>query len=159
MIRFEEITNKNIWKVCLLEPFEDQKDFVAENMQSLAEAYATRNEGNNVMPLAVYDDDTLIGFVMIGKGTVGNENESDLIKENYSLWRLMLDRKYQGQGLGKQTIDAVMDLIRTFPFGEAKKVWLSYEPENTRARDIYQKYGFAENGEMCGSEIVAVYEL
>jgi len=159
MIRFEEITNKNIWKVCALEPFDDQKDFVADNIQSLAEAYATRNEGNNALPLAVYNDDVLIGFVMIGKGTVGNPDESDLIKENYSFWRFMIDKKYQGLGLGKQTIDAVMDLIRTFPFGEAKKVWLSYEPENTHAREIYQKYGFAENGEMCGNEIVAVYEL
>ena len=159
MIRFEEITNQNIWKVCMLEPFEDQKDFVAENIQSLAEAYATRNEGNNALPLAVYADDTLIGFVMIGKGTVGNEEESELIKENYSLWRLMIDHKYQGQGLGKQTMDAVMALIRTFPFGEAKKVWLSYEPENTRARKLYHQYGFVENGQMCGNEIVAVYEL
>ena len=159
MIILKEITNKNIWKVCELEPFEDQKDFVAENIQSLTEAYATRNEGNNALPLAVYNDAELIGFVMIGKGTVGNEEESDLIKENYSLWRLMIDKKYQGQGLGKQTIDAAMDLIRTFPFGEAKKVWLSYEPENTRARDIYRKYGFVENGEMCGNEIIAVYAL
>ncbi len=159
MIIFKEITNANIWKVCLLEPFENQKDFVAENMQSLAEAYATRNEGNNALPLAVYNDSDLIGFIMIGKGTVGNENESNLIKENYSLWRLMIDKKYQGKGLGKQTIDAAMNLIRTFPFGEAKKVWLSYEKENTRARDIYRKYGFVENGEMCGNEIIAVYEL
>ena len=159
MIRFEEITNRNIWKVCMLEPFEDQKDFVAENIQSLAEAYATRNEGNNALPLAVYADDTLIGFVMIGKGMVGNEEESELIKENYSLWRLMIDHKYQGKGLGKQTMDAVMALIRTFPFGEAKKVWLSYEPENTRARKLYHQYGFVENGQMCGNEIVAVYEL
>jgi len=159
VIILKEITNKNIWKVCELEPFEDQKDFVAENIQSLTEAYATRNEGNNALPLAVYNDAELIGFVMIGKGTVGNEEESDLIKENYSLWRLMIDKKYQGQGLGKQTIDAAMDLIRTFPFGEAKKVWLSYEPENTRARDIYRKYGFVENGEMCGNEIIAVYAL
>ena len=159
MIRFDEITNKNIWKVCALEPFEDQKDFVAENIQSLAEAFATRNEGNNALPLAVYFDDVLIGFVMIGKGTVGNEKESDLIKQNYCLWRLMIDKQYQGQGLGKQTIDAVITLIRTFPFGKAKKVWLSYEPENTHARAIYQKYGFVENGEMCGDEIVAVYEL
>jgi len=159
MIRFEEITNQNIWKVCALKPFEEQKDFVAENIQSLAEAYATRNEGNNALPLAVYHDDALIGFVMIGKGTVGNEEESDLIKDNYCLWRLMIDKKYQGRGLGKQTIDAVMDLIRTFPFGEAKKVWLSYEPENSRARTIYQRYGFVENGEMCGNETVAVYEL
>lgn len=159
MIRFEEITNKNIWKVCALEPFEDQKDFVAENIQSLAEAFATRNEGNNALPLAVYHDEVLVGFVMIGKGTVGNEEETELIKENYSLWRLMIDKRYQGQGLGKQTIDAVIALIRTFPFGEAKKVWLSYEPENIRARAIYQRYGFMENGEMCGNEIVAVYEL
>ncbi len=159
MIIFKEITNANIWKVCLLEPFENQKDFVAENMQSLAEAYATRNEGNNALPLAVYNDSDLIGFIMIGKGTVGNENESNLIKENYSLWRLMIDKKYQRKGLGKQTIDAAINLIRTFPFGEAKKVWLSYEKENTRARDIYRKYGFVENGEMCGNEIIAVYEL
>ncbi len=159
MIQLKEITNANIWKVCMLEPFDEQKEFVAENMQSLAEAYATRNEGNNVLPLAVYRDEDLIGFVMIGKGTVGNENESELIKENYSLWRLMLDKKYQGQGLGKQTMDAVMALIRTFPFGKAKKVWLSYEPENAHAREIYRKYGFVENGEMCDDEIVAVYEL
>ena len=159
MIQFKEITNANIWKVCTLEPFEAQKDFVAENIQSLAEAYATRNEGSNALPVAVYDDDDLVGFVMIGKGTVGNENESELIRENYSLWRLMIDKNYQGRGLGKQTIDAVMALIRTFPFGEAKKVWLSYEPENTRARDIYRKYGFVENRDMCGKEIVAVYEL
>ena len=112
-----------------------------------------------MLPLAVYNDDDLIGIVMIGKGTVGNEDESDLIKENYSLWRLMIDKKYQGQGLGKQTIDAVIALIRTFSFGEAKKVWLSYEPENARARDIYRRYGFAENGEMCGNEIVAIYDL
>ena len=145
----------------MLEPFDEQKDFVAEEVyQSLAEAYATRNEGNNALPLAgLSGDEDLIGFVMIGKGTVGNEDESTLIKENYSLWRLMLDKKYQGQGLGKQTLDAAMALIRTFPFGEAKKVWLSYEPENTHARDIYRKYGFAENGEMCGNEFVAVYEL
>lgn len=159
MIYLKEITNKNIWKVCALEPFDEQKDFVAENIQSLAEAYATRNEGNNALPLAVYQDDDLIGFVMIGKGTVGNEEESDLIKENYCLWRLMIDRKFQGKGYGKQTMDAVMALIRTFPFGQAQKVWLSYEPENTRAKEIYNKYGFVENGEMCGNEIVAVYDL
>jgi len=83
MLHFEEITNKNIWKVCLLEVNPNQKDFVADNIQSLAEAYATRNEGNNAFPYAIYDDETVIGFIMIGKGTVGNENESSLIKENY----------------------------------------------------------------------------
>ncbi len=159
MIHFEEITNKNIWNVCALEPFDEQKDFVAENIQSIAEAYATRNEGSNALPLAVCNDGELIGFLMIGKGTVGNADESALIKENYSIWRLMIDKHFQRRGLGRQTLDAAIDLIRTFPFGPAEKAWLSYEPENIRARDIYRKFGFVENGEMCGDEIVAVYEL
>ena len=152
MIKLEEITNANIWKVCALKPFDDQKDFVAENVQSLAEAYATRNEGNNVLPLAVYNDEA-------EKDGNLEENESDLIKENYNIWRLMIDKKYQGQGFGKQTMDAAMNLIRTFPFGEAENVWLSYEPENTHARDFYRKYGFTENGEMCEDEMIAVYKL
>ena len=65
---FREITNKNIWKICMLEVFEEQKDFVADNIQSLAEAYATKNEGNNALPYGIYDNDLLVGFIMIGKG-------------------------------------------------------------------------------------------
>ena len=159
MIRFEEITNKNIWKVCTLEPFEEQKDFVAENIQSLAEAYATRNEGNNVLPLAVYNDDALIGFVMIGKGTVGNEKESDLIKENYCFWRFMIDKKYQGKGYGKEAVRLALEFINTFPCGSAEYCWLSYEPENKAARNIYSSFGFSETGEMDGEELIAVLKL
>ncbi len=56
MITLKEITNTNIWPVCKLEVHEEQKDFVADNIQSLAEAYAIRNEGNIALPLAVYND-------------------------------------------------------------------------------------------------------
>ena len=159
MIELKEITNENVWKVCRLEPFDNQKDFVARNIESLAEAYATRNEGNNALPLAAYRDDEIVGFVMIGKGTIGYEEESELIRDNYCIWRLMVDKAFQGQGLGKMILDASIGLIRSFPFGEAKKVWLSYEPENIRAREIYKKYGFIENGDRCEGEIIAVYDL
>ena len=159
MIRLEEITNQNVWKVCALRPFDSQKDFVAENVQSLAEACATRNQGRNALPPAVYGEDVLIGFVMVGKGTVGNGEESALIRDNYCLWRLMIDRNFQGRGYGRQTVEAVLALVRTCPFGPAEKIWLSYEPENTRARDLYRRCGFAENGELCEDEIIAVYDL
>ena len=159
MIRLEKITNQNVWKVCALRPFDSQKDFVAENVQSLAEACATRNQGRNALPPAVYGEDVLIGFVMVGKGTVGNGEESVLIRDNYCLWRLMIDRNFQGRGYGRQTVEAVLALVRTCPFGPAEKIWLSYEPENTRARDLYRRCGFAETGELCEGEIIAVYDL
>ena len=100
-----------------------------------------------------------IYFFMIRKETIKNEKESILVKENYVLWRLMINKKYQNKGLGKKTIDATINLIRTFPFGETKMVWLSCEPENTRAKDIYIKYGFIETSERCGNKILAIYKL
>ena len=58
---FREITNKNIWKICMLEVFEEQKDFVADNIQSLAEAYATKNEGKvNERPALISYEETPI---------------------------------------------------------------------------------------------------
>ena len=57
MIILKEITNKNVWDVCKLKVKKDQENFVAWNIESLAEAYATRNEGNNALPLAVYDNE------------------------------------------------------------------------------------------------------
>lgn len=160
-MEFKEITNKNIWKVCLLEVKDDQKDFVAENMQSLAEAYATRNEGNVALPYGIYVDNTLVGFIMIGKGTVGNENESDTIKNNYSIWRLMIAKDYQHKGYAVEALNKAIKMMRNdeFKLGKAEYVWLSYEPENTNARRIYLKYGFVETEEMCGNEIMAIYKL
>lgn len=160
-MEFKKITNKNIWMVCSLEVNEEQKDFVADNMQSLAEAYATINEGNNCFPFAIYEKDKLVGFIMIGKGTVGNENESELIKKNYSIWRLMIDKKYQNQGLGTSAIKKALDMIihNAFNLGLSKYCWLSYEKENVKAKKVYSKIGFKENGEMCGNEIIAVYEF
>lgn len=159
MIILKEITNKNIWDVCKLKVRKDQENFVAWNIESLAEAYATRNEGNNALPLAVYDNEQLIGFVMIGKGTVGEEEESDTIKNNYCLWRFMIDAQYQGKGYAPQILDEVMKLVRTYPYGPAEYIWLSYEPENTHGKNVYMKYGFRENGEMCDDEIMAIYKL
>ena len=96
---------------------------------------------------------------MIGKGTVGDEEESDIIKNNYSLWRFMIDGRYQGKGYAPQILDEVLKLVRTFPYGPAEYIWLSYEPENTHGKNVYLKYGFQENGEMCDDEIMAIYKL
>lgn len=159
MIFFKDITNKNVWDVCRLKVKKGQESFVAWNVESLAEAYATRNEGNNALPLAVYDDEELIGFVMIGKGTVGDEEGSEMIMNNYSLWRFMIDERYQGKGYAPRILDEVIKLVRTFPYGKAEYIWLSYEPENTHGREIYMEYGFKETGEMCDGEIMAIYKL
>lgn len=71
----------------------------------------------------------------------------------------MIDERFQGQGLGRKAMEAVLNYIRTYPCGKADYCWLSYEPKNKAAQSLYSKFGFAENGEMDGEEVIAVLKL
>ena len=153
------INLKNVWEITNLKVQESQKDFVASNGISIIEAYATLQSGYVALSFAIYEDGTAIGFVMIGYGTIGGEDEPAISIDNYCIWRFMIDEKYQGKGLGRKAMEYVMEYIKTFPCGEAKYCWLSYEPENLHAKSLYQKFGFNETGEKDGDEIIAVCSL
>ena len=53
----------------------------------------------------------------------------------------------------------LLDYVLTFPDGEEALWSTSYEPENDVAAKLYHDFGFAENGEKDGDEIVAVLKL
>lgn len=157
-IIFKEVTNENVTEICRLSVKEGQSGFVAPNAVSLAEAYASLNENVFAKPFGIYDGNTLIGFIMIGYDNVFPD-DPDIAKGNYLLWRLMLGGEFQGKGYAKPILEKAAAYIKSYPAGKADYVWLSYEKENLRAKSVYSKFGFRENGEYCGEEIVAVYKL
>ena len=158
-MELRKIDLQNVWKIVHLSVSDEQKDFVATNAESLIEAYAAIQSGEVALPFALYDREIPVGFVMIGYDSLGEENEPSVAKGNYCLWRFMIDAAYQGRGLGKAAMEAVLAYIRTFPCGQADACWLSYEPENIVAKALYHKFGVRENGEKDGEEIVAVLGL
>lgn len=157
MIRLAKIDAKNIWEIIKLSVDESQRNFVATNTESILEAYVTVTSGGVALPYGIYDGDLPVGFLMIGFG--GWEDGPKIAEGNYSLWRFMIDRRYQGRGYGKAAMAAALELIRSFPCGKAEYCFLSYEPENAAAKGLYHRFGFRENGEMDGEEIVAVLKL
>ena len=159
MIKLCTIDIHNIDAVLTLSVRDEQSDFVASNAVSLAEAYAAHNSGRTALPFGIYSDDTLVGFVMFGHGDIGDGSDPLVAAGNYVLWRFMIDRRYQRQGLGRAALQACLDYLRGRPAGEGAYCWLSYEPENTVAKALYESFGFRENGEMCGEEIVSVLKL
>ncbi|MGM9550089.1 MAG: GNAT family N-acetyltransferase [Faecousia sp.] len=159
MIRLRKIDARNIWDITALEVREDQRTFVATNTQSILEAYCAITNGGVAMPFGIYDGETPVGFVMIGYGCDDWEDAPPIARENYSVWRLMIDQNFQGKGYGKAALAEALDYIRTFPRGKAEYCYLSYEPENAVAKRLYHSFGFWENGEMDGEEIVAVLKL
>lgn len=158
MITLRKITYDNFIECINLEPMEEQKKFVARNIYSLAEAYIALANGYCIpMPYAIYNDETMVGFLMLSYEQADEEDEDD--ETVYKIWRLMIDKKHQGMGYGKKAVEKALELIRTFPHDEAELIVLSYEPENEAARQLYASFGFKETGEMNDDEVWAVLEI
>ncbi|MBR5364837.1 MAG: GNAT family N-acetyltransferase, partial [Clostridia bacterium] len=95
------------------------------------------------------------------KMALGDDLEiPDYIPKSYLLWRFMIDKEYQRNGYGKKALKLALDYIKTYPCGDAKCCWLSYEPENEVARKLYGSFGFEEQKLPEGwDEVPAVLKL
>ena len=152
-----------------LEVNETQKNYVASNMFSLAEAYAVVASGGFALPFGICLGDKPIGFLMVGyypdleyarRAFDDDEEIPDFIAGSYLLWRFMIDKEFQGKGYGKEALRLALAFIRTRPCGPADRCWLSYEPENDVARNLYRSFGFEEQPMPSGwDEVPAVLEL
>ena len=160
MLRLEKVNGKNVWELLKLKVADDQKSFVATNDISIIEAYTAITGNGYAFPFGIYDDETPVGFLMIGFDSDDYWDDApEIANGNYNLWRLMIDKKYQGKGYGREAIKLALDFISTKPCGEAEYCWLSYEPENKVAASLYSSFGFVETGEMDGEEVIAVLGL
>ena len=160
MVRLEKVNGKNVWDILKLSVEDNQKDFVASNDVSIIEAYTTITNNGYAYTFGIYDNDTPAGFVMIGYDKDDYWDDAPKIADNnYNLWRLMIDKRYQTKGYGREAIKLALDFIKTFPCGKAEYCWLSYEPENQVAQKFYASFGFKETGDMDGEEIIAALKL
>ena len=79
MVKLEKITGKNVWDILKLCVLDRQKNFVASNDLSIIEAYTTITGNGYAFPFGIYEDDTPIGFLMIGFDTDDYWDDAPLI--------------------------------------------------------------------------------
>ncbi len=165
-LHLEKVTWDNYHALLNLHVNKEQRDFVASNKDSLVHAYlAMADERKQVFPFGICKGKKAVGFLMIGYDIGeddGTEPSADwFLRNSYFIWRLMIDRRYQGNGYGREAMKLALDFIRTFPAGDAKYCWLSYEPENEVAKKLYLSFGFVEHPEhyVKGEEMPAVLTL
>ena len=138
-VRLEPITPENVRAVCDLAVAPEQAEFVEPNAVSLAEAYVH----DVAWCRAVYADEELVGFVML------HDTEAE---PGYMLWRLMVDARFQGRGIGRQVVQRVIDHVRTRPGATRLKV--SVHPGESSPAPFYESLGFLATGELSGDEPV-----
>ena len=132
MIRLKPVTKENIEDVLALRVREDQKGFVISTAESLAKAYVY---SETAYPFAVYEEEMLVGFIMMGFYAV---------KNYYTLWEFMIDHRYQNRGYGRQALQLGMQYVWDH-FG-AVDIYTGVAPGNTVARHLYEAVGFASTG-------------
>lgn len=128
MVELRTITKENFEDVIGLNVSEHQKAFVSSTAHSLAQAYIYRD---TAFPFAIYADDTVIGFIMLGYYEE---------KKQYTLWKFLIDKNYQNQGYGKIALKKGIEyLTDTF---DAKEIYVGVSSENVIAKQLYSSVGF-----------------
>ena len=161
MVHLEELNKYNVWDVIELTVKKEQESFIAGNEWSLVHAYVGNKTEGAVYPFGIFDDDKAVGFLMIAYdyGEVCNDPDApEISKNNYFLWRLMIDQEEQGKGYGKKAVELALEFVKTFPHGKADSCWLCYDKNNEVARKLYLSMGFQEIGEQ-DDDINAVIKL
>ena len=146
-LHFEVVNNRNRKEAEDLSVFSEQSGFI----ESVSECLKEADELKLWRPVGIYDGSTLIGFAMYGYFPEPAPGQ---------LWldRLLIDKKYQGKGDGKQAVLALLDKLRTEY--QRDTVYLSVYENNPHAIQLYQQIGFHFNGEYdTNGERVMVYSF
>lgn len=97
MVKIEKVNGKNVWDLLKLKVSDEQLSFVASNDTSIIEAYTAITGNGYAFPFGIYEENTPVGFLMIGFDVDDYWDDApDIAKGNYNLWRLMIDKAYQG---------------------------------------------------------------
>lgn len=142
MITLQPITRDNFHLVIDLKVGDGQETFVAPNLYSIAEAQVSPG----FVPLAIYEDETLVGFLMYGP-------DPDA-PGDYWIIRLMIDQDHQGRGYGRAAMQQAIGRIKAEP--EVRRILTSYVPDNAGAARLYASLGFADTGLIEEGEVVVL---
>ncbi len=143
-VELRVVDDDNVEDIIGLSVSAQQVAFVAPNVKSLAQAFAT----TKVWVRAVYAGDEPVGFVMLS---------DDDEKPRYYLWRFMIDHRYQGMGFGGRAMEIIHDYVRARPGGD--RIYLSYVPQDGGPERFYKSLGYVDTGREHGGELEAVLEL
>jgi diamine N-acetyltransferase len=142
-VSLREVTRENLYGLWKLDAGDGGKQ-VASNIKSMAEA-AVHGEA---WPRAIYEGDSAVGFLMLYDPSLVADPE----RPDYCLWRLMIDQKHQGRGIGQAAMKLLLAHVRTRP-GAQELVTSIVEPA-PQLLAFYGGLGFVATDEFDEGERV-----
>lgn len=150
-VRLVEITPANARAVAQLATHRWQERFVATVTDSYRDAlFPEEVNGVPVVPWlrAVTADGDLTGFVMLAEATAAHPRPF--------LWRLLVDRRHQGRGIGSRVIGLLAERLRE----QGHRVLLTSWFDAPGGPELfYHRLGFVPTGEVADREVQAALTI
>jgi len=150
-VELREITADTVIAIVKLQVAPAQQGFVAPNSVSLAQALFHPEAWYR----AIYADGEPAGFLML-EDRSGLDDAQPKDREEAGLWRLMVDARFQGQGVGRAALGLVLAQLRARGF---QRLLTSYVPGPGCPEPFYRRLGFQPTGEVDGGEVVLALAL
>jgi diamine N-acetyltransferase len=143
-ITLREVTPDNLEAILALEVFDEQRNYIASNAKSIAQARLHQEAWFR----AIYADDTPVGFLMLH-----DENLRDEVRQPdyYFLWRIMIDWHYQKLGFGRRALELLIEHVKQRP--NATMLVSSFRSGEKGPEGFYARLGFERTGVEHDGEI------
>jgi len=137
VVTLRQITKSTLYDILRLKVSDEQRDFVASNAVSIAEAHFY----DDAWFRAIYADETAVGFVML---------LIDPNKAKYHIERFMIDSRFQGKGFGQRALALMVEHVKTLP--NASELFTSIVDGEGGPEGFYLKNGFEHTGRIVDGE-------
>ncbi|MEQ6354808.1 GNAT family N-acetyltransferase [Lysinibacillus sp. M3] len=144
-VKIVEVNAENWYECCLLEISKEQRNYIEPNAISIVQAKFEPT----LKPYVIYFEENVVGFLMF------NSVKEEL--DGYWIYRIMIDKHFQGKGIGKAATKLMISKIAKLP--NAQKVIVGYHPENKGAHNLYSSLGFKDYGDRFGKEMAVIKYL
>jgi diamine N-acetyltransferase len=145
LVSLHEITAATVRQITGLSVNADQQRFVASNAVSLAEALFSEEAWYR----AIYFGDSPAGFVMLYDESL---RAAPPLAPQVAVWRLMIDTRFQGRGIGAAALEQVIAHVRSK--GLFSSLVTSYVPGPGSPEQFYLRAGFRHTGKVDDGEVV-----
>jgi len=151
VVRLVELTPDNARSVGRLATHHTQERFVAPMGKTFADALVSAVVDDVLVEpwyRVIEADGEPVGFLMIAVSTPPGDIPF--------LWRLLIDRRHQGRGIGTRAVSLLVEHLRALGRPHLDVGW---HPGRGGPEPFYRKLGFVPDGRILGDEVIARLDL
>lgn len=152
-VSFLKVNGNIINDIIDLSVEESQKHLIANNAEWLAEA----RFNDDSVSYGIYLDHKPAGLISLIDPRLLDKFDDHFQTEHLYVWRVMIDQRFQGKGLGNQAINFSKRYASIIGLQGVSLTTMDREEGN--ALSVYQKLGFTPTGRRLDDEIELIYSF